>query len=53
MLGLTMVFMKPAGMWMKGFQSVGPASRTQTVCWPPALNRSATMQPAEPAPMMM
>ena len=41
----------PAGMWMNGWRSGGPASSSATVA-PPSLRRSASTQPAEPAPTM-
>ena len=39
----------PAGMWIIGCQSVGPASSSTTDA-PVSLRRAATVQPAEPAP---
>ena len=42
--------MEPAGIWMKGFQSRPPASRTQTVTAGSSLSRFARMLPADPAP---
>src|ERR1044072_7246721 len=42
--------MKPAGIWMKGCQSEGPASSTQTVVFSSSLRRLASTLPAEPAP---
>ena len=44
--------MKPAGIWMKGCQSHGPASRTQTVTFSSSLSREANTLPADPAPTM-
>src|ERR1700744_2235590 len=43
----------PAGMWISGCQSDGPASRKSTRRVPLALSRSASTQPAEPAPTMI
>jgi hypothetical protein len=43
----------PAGMWMKGCQSRGPASSSSTLRRGSAERRLASTQPAEPAPMMM
>ena len=44
---------RPAGMWMKGCQSRGPASSSRTLRAGSAESRLASTQPAEPAPMMM
>ena len=43
-------FIKPAGIWIIGCQSGGPASKMHTVCLPLADKRLANTQPAEPAP---
>ncbi len=50
--GSARVLMKPAGMWMNGLRSGGPASRTQTVVVPSAVSRLASTEPAAPEPMM-
>ena len=44
--------MKPAGMWMNGCQSLGPASSTSTLALPSSLSRLASTLPADPAPTM-
>ena len=44
------VLMKPAGIWMNGCQSRGPASSTATVVPGSSLNRLASTEPADPAP---
>ena len=49
MCGLNRVLTKPAGMWMKGLLSTGPASSTHTL-WPQALRRLAITEAAEPPP---
>ena len=41
----------PAGMWMKGLRSGGPASSRQTETEGSSLNRLAITAPAEPAPI--
>jgi hypothetical protein len=50
--GLAKVLMKPAGIWMKGLRSGGPASSTQTVTPGSALSRFASTEPAAPEPTM-
>ena len=50
--GSASVLMKPAGMWMKGLRSGGPASSTQTVTEGSALSRLASTEPAAPEPTM-
>ena len=50
--GSTSVLMKPAGMWIQGFRSGGPASSTQTVTPGSSVSRAARMDPAAPAPTM-
>src|SRR5438045_7040077 len=40
----------PAGMWMKGCQSRGPASSSRTRWFGSAERRCASTQPAGPAP---
>jgi len=45
--------LKPEGIWMKGCQSGGPASSTQTLCPPSPVGRFASTPPADPAPMTM
>jgi hypothetical protein len=39
-----------AGIWMKGERSEPPNSSSNTVLRPSSLRRSASTQPAEPAP---
>ena len=51
--GLISVFIKPAGICMKGFQSGGPASKMHTEFFSLALSLLAKTQPEEPAPTMM
>ena len=46
---LNSVLTKPAGMWMKGLLSTGPASSTHTVA-PVALRRLAMTEAAVPPP---
>jgi hypothetical protein len=43
----------PAGMWMNGLRSRGPASSSSTRQRGSALSRLASTQPADPAPTMM
>jgi len=43
---------KAAGIWISGPMSLPPRSSTMTACRPSALSRSASTQPAEPAPTM-
>ncbi len=50
--GSNSVLMKPAGMWMYGLRSGGPASSTHTVVVPSSVSRLASTQPAAPAPTM-
>ena len=41
------------GMWIKGSRSQPPASRSRTLMSWSSVSRFASVQPAEPAPMMM
>ena len=50
--GSTSVLMKPAGMWIQGLRSGGPASSTQTVTPGSSVSRLASTEPAAPAPTM-
>ena len=43
--------MMPAGTWMKGLRSGGPASSRQTETDGSSVSRLAITAPAEPAPM--
>src|SRR5437868_116030 len=47
------IFIKPAGIWISGFQSRPPASIRSTRVLGSSVSRLASTQPAEPAPMMM
>ena len=47
--GLRISERMPAGMWIIGCQSLGPASSRITEA-PVSLRRAATVQPADPAP---
>ena len=51
--GLVRVYIKPAGIWINGFQSGGPASSKQTLYFPSALNLFAKTHPDQPAPTII
>ena len=44
---------KPAGMWISGFESFGPASSSSTRLRASSASLPATAAPPEPAPMTM
>ena len=48
--GLAIVLMNPAGMWIHGLLSGGPASSTHTVAPASSERRAASTEPAAPAP---
>ena len=48
--GLAIVLMNPAGMWIHGLLSGGPASSTHTVAPASSERRVASTEPAAPAP---
>lgn len=50
MRGFRKVLMKPAGRWIKGCRSGGPASSTAAVTSGSSLNQLVGTQAAEPAP---
>ncbi len=50
--GSNRVLVNPAGMWIQGFLSGGPASSTQTVTPSSSVSRFASTEPAAPAPTM-
>src|ERR1043165_7820615 len=52
-VGWSSIFIKPAGMWISGFQSRPPASIRSTRVLGSSVSRLARTQPAEPAPIMM
>ena len=50
--GLNSILMNPAGTWMYGCRSGGPASSTQTVAPGSSVSRCASTEPAAPLPTM-
>ncbi len=51
--GMSIVLVKPAGIWIQMLLSLPPASSSRTVVFGSSVSRLASTQPAEPAPTMM